>query len=293
MNFEDLGIVVIGRNEGGRLIDCLTSLRSLKNEIVYVNSASTDGSGLAAERLGAFVVKLDTAQPLTAARARNEGFATIMARRSTVRFVHFIDGDCQLVPGWLATALAFIIERNDVAVVCGRRRERNPERSVYNRLCDIEWDSPIGEALACGGDSLVRVDAFKDVGGFRSVLIAGEEPELCARLRQRGWKIWRLDAEMTQHDAAMTRFNQWWRRAVRSGYAEAEISWLHFSSDIGSREKRAVVSALFWGGLLPLAVVLGAFCKPAVLVGLLIYPLQIGRIAVRRGVWQAESLDLR
>ena len=228
-------------------------------------------------------------QPFTAARARNEGFAAVLARRPNIRFVQFIDGDCVLVSGWLETALAFISERNDVAVVCGRRRERYPERSIYNRLCDIEWNSPVGEALACGGDSLVRVDAFKDVGGFRPLLIAGEEPELCARLRQKGWKIWRLDAEMTRHDAAMTRFSQWWLRAVRSGYAEAEISWLHFSSGIGSREKRALVSALFWGGLLPLAIVLGALWKPAVLAAFLIYPLQIGRIAARRGVWQAES----
>ena len=35
-----------------------------------------------------------------------------------------------------------------VAVVCGRRRERLPEASVYNRLCDLEWDGPPGETEA-------------------------------------------------------------------------------------------------------------------------------------------------
>ena len=287
VNFDDIGIVVIGRNEGQRLLDCLVSLRSHASGIVYVDSGSTDGSAAAAEQLGAFVVRLDMAQPFTAARARNEGFAAIKAQKTNVRFVQFVDGDCELVSTWLDTALVFIAKRNDIAIVCGRRRERYPERSVYNRLCDIEWDSPIGETMACGGDSLVRVDAFEEVGGFQPQLMAGEEPELCARLRQRGWKIWRLDTEMTRHDAAMMRFSQWWVRAVRSGYGEAEISWL--TSGIATSEKRQVARAVVWGGLLPFAIVLGALFHPAVLVGALIYPLQIGRIAMRREVTAPES----
>ena len=37
----------------------------------------------------------------------------------------------------------------------------------------------------------MRVEAFEAVGGYRAQLIAGEEPELCVRLREIGWKIWR------------------------------------------------------------------------------------------------------
>jgi glycosyltransferase involved in cell wall biosynthesis len=289
MTSYDVGIVVIGRNDGQRLIDCLVSLSSSLAHIVYVDSGSKDDSTAAAEQAGVLVIRLDLAEPLTAARARNEGFAAITARYPSIRFVQFIDGDCQLVPTWLDAALAFIVDKKDVAVVCGRRRERYPERSVYNRLCDVEWNTPIGVTLACGGDSLVRVDAFKDVDGFRSQLIAGEEPEMCGRLRQSGWKIWRLNAEMTRHDAAMTRFSQWWRRAVRSGFAEAEISWLNLRSSVAKGEKRAVARSVTWGGLLPLAIGLGAFFHPAILTGLLIYPIQIGRIAIRRGITEPES----
>jgi hypothetical protein len=46
----------------------------------------------------------------------------------------------------------------------GRRRERFPEASVYNRLCDLEWDTSIGEARSCGGDFLARAGAFRDAG---------------------------------------------------------------------------------------------------------------------------------
>ena len=68
----------------------------------------------------------------------------------------------------------------------------------------------------------MRYEALSDANGFREDLIAGEEPELCLRLRQAGWEIWRLDVEMTLHDADMHRFGQWARRARRGGFAARE-----------------------------------------------------------------------
>ena len=285
---DDIGIVAIGRNEGGRLIACLASIKSATCNVVYVDSGSTDGSAAAAARLGVPVINLDLTRPFTAARARNEGFTALKALKPDIRFVQFIDGDCTLAHGWLDAAIAFINQRRDVAVVFGRLRERYPTASVYNRLCDFEWDTPIGEALACGGNALVRVEAFDAVGGFRSQLIAGEEPELCLRLREKGWKIWRLDAEMGQHDAAMTRFIQWWVRAVRYGYTLAELSQLHRTSPLGVW-KRQRASTVFWGGLLPIAICLAALIHPVALVGVLAYFLQLSRIALTRGLTSSQS----
>jgi GT2 family glycosyltransferase len=289
---EDIGIVAIGRNEGERLLRCLESIKSaasnIANKIVYVDSGSTDGSIAAAERIGARVVALDLSRPFTAARARNEGFAALKALSPDVRFVQFIDGDCVLARGWLDEAHDFIGHRSDIAIVCGRRRELHPTASVYNLLCDIEWDTPVGEATTCGGDTLVRVEAFEMVGGFRPQLIAGEEPELCVRLRQAGWKIWRLDVDMTQHDAAMTRLRQFWTRAVRAGFACAEVSQLHKGSPYGIWG-RETLSSLFWGGFLPAAICLGSLVSHTALLGAIAYPLQICRIALARGIRSAES----
>jgi glycosyltransferase involved in cell wall biosynthesis len=279
---NELGIVVIGRNEGERLIGCLASARAHAQDIVYVDSGSTDGSVTVAERLGVSVVRLDLAQPFTAARARNAGAAALKALQPNVRFVQFVDGDCTLVDGWLDAAIAFMEQHKDVAVVCGRRRERRPETSVYNRLCDLEWDTPIGEAEACGGDAVVRLEAFEMAGGFRPQLIAGEEPELCVRLREKGWRIWRLDADMTRHDAAMIRFSQWWLRAVRSGYGYAQVFQLHRNSQFPIYRKETA-RAVLWGGLLPLVIALGTLAYPGGLTLALIYPLQVCRIAFARG----------
>lgn len=245
-----VGVVAIGRNEGERLRRCLQSLGPAARPTVYVDSGSSDGSPKLARNLGAEVVDLDLTLPFTAARARNAGLRRLLEIAPKVEYVQFVDGDCEVDPGWMPVATATLDSQAEVVVVCGRRRERFPEASTYNLLCDLEWDTPVGEALACGGDALMRVSAVMAVGGYRDDLIAGEEPELCVRLRSRGGRILRLDAEMTRHDAAMTRFRQWWSRNVRAGHAFAEVSRLHSASEFGiwQRETR---SNWFWGFFLP------------------------------------------
>ncbi|TWC56641.1 GT2 family glycosyltransferase [Pseudomonas sp. SJZ080] len=277
-----MGVVVIGRNEGLRLERCLASLVGAAEQVVYVDSGSTDDSVQMAKALGVEVVELDMSIPFTAARARNEGFARLQRLLPAMRYVQFVDGDCEVVEGWLSRAQAFLDSRADVAVVCGRRRERFPQRSIYNLLCDLEWDTPIGEAKACGGDALMRADAFTAASGFRADLIAGEEPELCVRLRANGWKVWRLAEEMTLHDAAMTRFGQWWRRTLRGGHAFAEGAFLHGAAPEKHwlRESRR---AWFWGLGVPLATVIAMLMLGwSGLLLLLVYPLQVVRLA-RRG----------
>ena len=273
-----IGVVVIGRNEGARLRRCLLSVRGQTACTVYVDSGSSDGSVDLARGLGAEVVELDPASPFCAARARNEGIDRLHQLLPDLTYAQFIDGDCELFTGWLNRAAATLDARPDVAVVAGRLREINPTASIYNRLCDIEWDNPSGEAGEVGGIAVVRAEAFRAAGGFDVTLIAGEEPELCLRLRQRGWKILRLDADMAGHDAAMTRFSQWWRRAVRSGQAFAEGAWQHGSGPARYRVHETS-SIAFWGAGLPAGIGLASFLlHPAALILLAGYPLLAARI---------------
>jgi glycosyltransferase involved in cell wall biosynthesis len=274
------GVVVIGRNEGERLRQCLMSLPAAGAKM-YVDSGSSDGSVERARRLGVKVVELDMRVPFTAARARNAGFRRLREISPDLEYVQFVDGDCELIEGWLEDAISFLNAHADVGAVCGRRRERYPERSVYNWLCDREWDGPAGDIRYCGGDVMIRADAFETVGEYRDDLIAGEEPELCVRLRAAGWRIWRLDREMTLHDAAIIHFSQWWRRAFRSGYAFAQGSYLH-----GASPERFYVwestRAWLWGLWLPLAcLVVGLTWGRWGWIAWLIYPLQTLRQTAR------------
>lgn len=278
-----LGAVIIGRNEGARLVACLASFPDWVRPLVYVDSGSTDGSLEAATAAGAEVVALDMSVPFTAARARNAGFARLQALGGP-EVVQFVDGDCMVQPDWLPAAAAFLAAHPKAGVVCGRRREIHPEASIWNRLCDAEWDTPVGQAKACGGDALMRVAAVAAVGGYDPTLIAGEEPELCVRLRQAGWEIWRIDQEMTLHDAALTRFGQWWKRTRRGGHAFAEGAALH-----GAPPERHWVAetrrAVLWGAVLPGVAVLGMLVTPWAGLVLLAYPLQVVRLARRLG-WE-------
>ena len=275
-----VGVVAIGRNEGERLKRCLLSAMREVDKVVYVDSGSVDGSVEYARSIGAEVVELDLSRPFTAARARNEGVRRLVGIWSQVDFVQVVDGDCEFAEGWLGAAVEALEQDSRYAVVCGRRRERHPELSIYNKLIDLEWDTPIGFARSCGGDAMFRRSVFEQVGGYRDSMIAGEEPELCVRIRGEGWSVVRIDREMTQHDAAMNRFGQFWKRAKRAGHAYAEGAALHGSGPDrhGVRQTR---SAILWGLMLPMtAVLLGWWSMGlSLLVLVVLYALQAWRIA--------------
>ena len=249
-----VAVIAIGRNEGPRLARCLASASRQAAVVVYVDSNSSDRSVDVATDLGAEVVALDPARPFTAARARNAGVARARQMGHDPDFYQFVDGDCEMADGWIGRALAEFARRPEAGVVCGRRRERHPGATVYNKMCDLEWDTPVGRAKACGGDAMFRAGAFDEAGGYDGSVIAGEEPELCVRLRRRGWEVWRVDAEMTLHDAAMTRLGQWWRRNVRAGHAYAEGHHLHGGPPERHFAKQ-VRSNAFWGIAVPAGVV--------------------------------------
>lgn len=290
-NNPALGVILIGRNEGDRLKRCIQSISLDQYPAVYVDSGSVDDSVAFCRQHNVDVVELDLTTPFTAARARNAGLARIISLYPQLEYVQFIDGDCQLNAQWLSSAYEFLQKHSEYAAACGRRQETNPSASIYNALCDIEWDTPVGDARSCGGDVLMRVAAFQSVAGFSDILIAGEEPELCYRLRQAGWKICRLDAPMTLHDANITRFNQWWKRSRRAGYAYMTGALLHGRSP-ERYYVRPVLRALLWGALLPVLSLGFAIINPIWLVLLTAYPLQWFKLTrsahftqIRSGQW--------
>jgi GT2 family glycosyltransferase len=275
---SDLGVVAIGRNEGERLRRCLDSLVGRGLPIVYVDGNSTDGSVELARSLGVEVVKEDPTRSNCAATARNEGFERLLQVAPDVHFVMFVDADCEVVDGWLDRGRRYLEEHPGVALAAGRRRERYPERSIYNRLADVEWDLPIGKIELSHGDMMVRVEAFRRIGGFDPKAFVAEDHDFCMRLRREGYTLMRIDAEMTLHDIAITRFKQWFYRCVRSGYGFPLIALMHGRSR-GKYYVRHVLSVLFWGVALPIFILATAWpTRGATLLFLLLYPYQIFRI---------------
>ncbi|BCD98055.1 glycosyltransferase family 2 protein [Marinagarivorans cellulosilyticus] len=281
-----VGVVVIGRNEGERLKVCLRSIPS-GTPVVYVDSGSQDGSLEFAKGVGVTVISLDLTFKFTAARARNEGWRTLLAEYPSIEYIQFVDGDCELCQGWLTEAESFLGGNQRYAIACGRRRERYPEASPYNWICDVEWNTPVGDARSCGGDALIRVEAILLVGGYRDSLVAGEEPDMCLRLSDAGYSIRRMDLEMTLHDANIHRFGQWWMRAVRCGFAYANGAFLH-GRGRHRHWVREMRRAAFWGGVLPL-IVISLSCVFGWL-GLLLLMLYVASF-VKGGLNAPQSVD--
>ena len=283
---EHIGVVVIGRNEGDRLKRCLRSIDERISRVVYVDSGSSDDSVEFARSFNVEVVELDTSVPFTTARARNAGYARLKEISEELSLVQFVDGDCAFEPGWFDAALGFMNENGTCSAICGRLIERHPEQSVYNTLCQIEWDRPIGRVDACGGIAMYRTSAFDEAGGFDPKMIAGEEPELCFRIRRAGGEIQSIAQDMAKHDAAMTRFAQYWKRAKRAGYAYAQSAYMH-----GGAEERYKVhqvrSGLCWGLVFPIVAILLAYWTFGVSIVLFVALLFVQAWRIRRNEIQA------
>jgi len=260
---EQVAFVVIGRNEGERLKTGLLAIQSLcpQAPIVYVDSGSNDDSVAFALSLNILIVELDMSVPFTAARARNAGFKKLMQTHPELSYVQFMDGDCELLSGWIEIATAELEKNGEIGIVSGRRTERFPEVSIYNELIDIEWNTPIGETLAVLGDMCVKVNVFQEIDGFDETIIAAEDDDFCLRAKKAGYMTYRLDAAMSLHDANILHISQWYQRAKRGGHGYANIYHLHGKSPL-KYFQRQIKSVLFWGLLIPLTFLISLFFVP-------------------------------
>lgn len=247
---ELIGTVVIGRNEGERLRACLQSMQSQCNQLIYVDSASSDNSIQIAKKLKAEIVSLDLSIPFTAARARNAGVQHLIETYPNIKYVQFIDGDCSIEPNWLKHAAEHLSKNDNVAAVLGHLAEKHPEKSIYNLLCKLEWKGKSGELSnfgSFGGISMVNLKAFKKAGRFNSQVIAGEDSELGVRFGLNHYSVVKIDRPMAQHDANMLTFKQWWKRAVRAGHAIGQRAYLNGKTALADcvKERKSTIA---WGG---------------------------------------------
>lgn len=292
-----IGIVAIGRNEGDRLVACLNSLQQYMargTPVIYVDSGSTDNSCTLASSRNVEVVNLDLSLPFTAARARNAGFERLIEIHPEVEYVQFVDGDCEVVGGWIEAAYEQLDDNSLVVAVCGWRRERYPENSFFNRICNVEWHmGNLGEISSFGGDVMIRARSFEAVGGYNPTVIAAEDDELSVRLRQSSGLILRIDCDSTIHDANIHTIGQWWQRAKRCGYAYALVHRLH-GSPPECKFRKEVRRTWIWGIFIPVgALGLALLTKGLSLVLFLRYPLTALRVVLttwRRGFSVKDSV---
>jgi glycosyltransferase involved in cell wall biosynthesis len=212
-----ISFVVIGLDEAARLPGCLHALARQgfareQIEVLYVDSGSRDGSPELAAAEGADRVLAIPRAGANAARARNAGLGEARAP-----FVHFVDGDTCLEPGWAREALDCLESDPRLAAVEGCLREERPDANLYHAVWELDWPSRAGAIDFVGGNALYRAEAVRAVAGFDPAMRVGEEPELGARLRARGWRFRRLDRLMARHDLELESLGDYLRQAYKSG----------------------------------------------------------------------------
>jgi len=281
-----IGVIIIGRNEGERLRRAFSSIPVADVSVLYVDSGSSDGSVELARSLGIEVHSLDPARPFSPSRARVEGVSQLLQTMPSLRFIQFVDGDCELTLDWLAQAIAYLEQHAIVAIVCGLLVETAPELSIYNKLSPQTWKQRVGEIDACGGIFMIRRDIYEAIGGFNPTLITREESDLCKRVRIAGYRIERLDALMAKHDSGLLSFSQWWIRAIWGGYGDA----LGIDTDLGNIENRRRLRWYLTGPLAAPVLVAGGFIGMAwsswfalaPIVVIAVHGLSFTRLAVAR-----------
>jgi GT2 family glycosyltransferase len=275
-----VGIVVIGRNEGERLRHCLLTLVNTHHVLLYIDSASDDGSLEMARQMKVNAFSISSPH-LSAALARNEGAKHLFKLAPDLCYIQFVDGDTILSSEWLQKGEQILDEKSDVAVTCGDLNEKDENFSFYKIISGIEWKQQRGEVACCGGNCMVRASVFFQLGGFNISIPAGEDSEFCYRVRKQGWKVFHSADKMGEHESSVNSFWDYWKRCKRTGYAYQQISLMYKNSS----EKLFIkdnLSNWIYGGIIPIGIlVLIPFTHAWSLWVLCIYPLLAVKIFIQ------------
>ncbi|MBN1907879.1 MAG: glycosyltransferase [Deltaproteobacteria bacterium] len=260
-----IGIVIIGINECSHIADCIKAIRAVNYpqdllDITYVDGGSSDNTpDLATGFEGVRVMQLNNPHP-TPGRGRNAGWLTLSSP-----IIQFLDADMIIDPDWFLHAHKLL--ENNIGAVTGTLKEIYPDKNIYHILAEMEWAGKEGPCDFFGGGVLISRKALEDANGYDEYLIAGEDPDLSYRIREKGWLIKRSGHTMAMHDINMSSFLKYLKRAFRGGYAYAEISFRYIKKNekMWFRETLRILVR----SLLPLIIMLTGFISGFVFSGLI------------------------
>jgi len=140
-------------------------------------------------------------------------------KRTSGDLVLFLDGDMELCQGWLRKALEVLRQQPDVAVVTGLVVDRplHTERSDTFVVEQVDAPVRLTDVKHGGGAALYRRAVLNEVGPFNPHFYSDEEPELCVRIRRRGYRVVELDCPAVchytePHEAISTLLARWKRK---------------------------------------------------------------------------------
>ncbi|GAC1528944.1 MAG: glycosyltransferase [Ramlibacter sp.] len=224
-------------------------------EVVLADSCSTDRTLELAARYPIRIVQLADAGERCCGIGPQLGY-----QYTEGTWLYILDGDMELLPDFLPAAIAFLEARPEVAGVAGQVIEANIKSLEYlarAKRAQARMRPGRVEHLEMGG--LYRRSAVEQAGYFSDRnLHSYEELDLAARLRVRGWRLWRLGMPSVLHEGhdepALVLLRRRWRSRYLCGLGElvrAAQGQPHWRLVLGSvRELRLYAAVIGWWLLL-------------------------------------------
>jgi GT2 family glycosyltransferase len=238
-----VSVVVCSHNGERTLGDCLDGLEALEYpdfEVIVVDDGSTDGTAAIATQHGFRVI---TTRHQGLASARNTGLSA-----ATGEIVAYIDDDARPDPDWLTFLATSFLTTSHVGI-----GGPNVEYPGDGEVAECVAKAPGGPVHVLVSDTeaehlpgcncAFRKAALEGVGGFDTRFwAAGDDVDLCWRLRDEGWTLGFSPGAVVWHHARAS-LRAYWRQQVGYGKAEAllERKW---------PEKYNVPGHLTWTGRL-------------------------------------------
>ena len=250
-----VSIIIKALNEEKRVAaavkSALAAVETVGGEVVLADSCSTDRTIALASGFPIRIVQLAHADERCCGVGPQLGF-----QHSMGEFIYILDGDMEMLPGFLSEAVAFMQAHPEVAGVGGRIVEMNTSSLEY--LARVErglGHMQAGEVDRLDMGGLYRRSAVEDAGYFSDRnLHSYEEFDLAVRLRVQGWKLWRIGADAVRHHGHDAPAYELLMRRWRSGYVcglgelvRAAWGQPHMKLVLtGVRELRLYVAVLLW-----------------------------------------------
>ncbi len=227
---DRLSVVLLTYNCAHRIDPVLDHLLQLGVPVIAVDNASTDGTlAVLRQRPGLAVVAMPTN---VGAAARNQGLL-----RASTPYVAFCDDDGWYDLAGLVAAADFLDRYERLALVNARILVK--EEQYLDPISAEMAASPLPDTAGIpgpvlvsfmGGAAVVRVSAYREVGGYDpEFFLGGEEETLAFKLLKAGWQLRYLPTAVMYHRPSVanaprlrpfglrnTLWNAWLHRRFRS-----------------------------------------------------------------------------
>lgn len=268
---SDVTVIVPAKNAARSIDACLAALAAnlpgASREIIVVDNGSTDDTVQRARGHGVRVLEVPQG---FVSRIRNEG-----ARSASGGIVAFIDADCLVLPEWYDAVVTGLADPSVGIVGC---RHEVPADATW---CQSVWHEAQMRREAEGdrvsyvpaGNCAMRRELFLTLNGFDERLETGEDPDLCVRVAQRGYRVATVRTMRCIHLgepatlAAVFRRERWHGRGARFFYAGGRVAavtvataWFGAAFIVGAL---ALVGSVFGGWRWPILAIPLALLLPA------------------------------